>query len=42
MIRLLEALVVVVNYGVEEVSEDGVRFCVRGVDADAGVRVLDA
>lgn len=41
LVSLLEATMVVFDDGVEEVSENGVRLSVRGVDAHPRVRVLD-
>lgn len=41
LVGFLEAIVVVLDDGVEQVSEHCVRLCVRGVDSDTGVQVLN-
>lgn len=41
-VRRLEALVVVLDNGIEEAGEHGVGLGIAGVGADAGVRVLQA
>jgi hypothetical protein len=40
-VRLLEATMVVLNDGVEEVSEGGVRFGIRSIDTASRVQVLN-
>lgn len=41
LVGLLEAIVVVLNDGVEQISENCVRLSVRGVDSDTRVQVLN-
>lgn len=41
LVSLLEAAMVVFDYWVEEIGEDGVRFGIRGINADAGIGVLN-
>lgn len=41
LVGLGEALVIVIDYRVEQISEDGVSLSIRSVNADTGVVILE-